>query len=81
MKLLIAMLLTAATLLFAPTMTLAVDNTITANCRAGAPEAFSRPGGFCAQVASNKSLADTTDHACPAGYKVNNAPPPKCLPL
>ena len=35
---------------------LAVDNSITAHCREGAPDSYSRPGGFCEAVANNKSL-------------------------
>lgn len=37
----------------------AVDPTISANCRVGADEAYSRANGFCEQVASNQSLAYT----------------------
>ena len=63
------------------TPSLAVDPTISALCRDGAPEAYSRPGGVCEIIASNKSLAPTgSGGGCPAGFEHNPAPPPKCIP-
>lgn len=79
MKLLTAILLAVATLLFAPTLSLAVDPTISAHCRPGAPEVYSRPGGFCEQLARTDSLADSSNRTCPAGYEVNDNPPPDCI--
>ena len=66
MKLLLSTLAVIGMTMIA-TPTFAVDNSISALCRAGAPEAYSRPGGYCEQVASNKSLLDSKKARCPDG--------------
>jgi len=77
-------LLAITAMLFVPAMSspsLAVDNSISALCRAGAPESYSRPGGFCEAVANNKTmLPPGTPFSCPVGYEPNPTPPPKCIP-
>lgn len=55
MKLLLSTLFVVGAIGFAPAA-FAVDNSIDQLCRAGAPASYSRPGGYCEQVASNKSL-------------------------
>lgn len=49
---------------------LAVDNSISAYCGADyAGTGYQRPGGYCSQLTSNKSLADTSGvEPCPAGF-------------
>ena len=81
MKLLISTLLVLAPLSFA-TPVFAVDNSISALCRAGAPEAYSRPGGFCEAVANNKSMVTKSGSAgkCPANT-VSSHEPPGCFPI
>ncbi len=68
MKLLISTLLALGTLTMASPV-LAVDNSISALCRADAAgNTYQRPGGFCDAVASNKSLAPTGSASnCPGG--------------
>ena len=78
MKLLISTLLVLAPLSFA-SPTFAVDKSISALCD-GSDTGYNRPGGFCDQVASNKSLAGTHGAQCSYGYVLNGAPPPKCVP-
>ena len=61
----------------------AVDNTISALCRAeNAGNTYQRPGGFCDQVATNKPLGSHSGgpSMCPAGTVHNPAPPPACIP-
>ena len=55
MKLLISTLVVLAPLMASPAF--AVDNSISKLCRDGAPESYSRPGGYCDAVANNKSMA------------------------
>ena len=78
MKLLISTLVVLGSLAVA-TPTFAVDNSISKLCRDGAPESYSRPGGYCDAVASNKSLASgTRGVTCPAYYiEVDD----HCVPL
>lgn len=48
----------------------AVDASISAFCRPGADARYSRPGGWCEQIASNKSIAAVGSLgllSCPAG--------------
>ena len=81
MKTLIALAFAAASMSFAiATPAMAVDNDISALCRADAAgNSYQRAGGFCDQVASNKSLVGTHAAHCPFGYELNNASPPKCV--
>jgi hypothetical protein len=58
MKLLLSTLFVVGTLGFAPAA-FAVDKSIDPLCRAGGSEAAQRPGGYCDQIASNKSLVPT----------------------
>ena len=57
MKLLLSTLFIAATIGFAPSA-FAVDNSISALCD-GSDNGYNRAGGYCSQVASNKSLVAT----------------------
>lgn len=76
----VSMLVFAMTAVVPPAF--AVDNSISPLCRAGAPAAYSRPGGYCEQVASNKSLfsgkaprfCEYGDYAVD-GVRYCNAPP------
>ena len=56
-----------AVLTFAVPAAFAVDNSISSLCDAGAPAAYSRAGGYCDQVASNKSLNTGGSFSCPEG--------------
>lgn len=62
---------------------LAVDNSISALCRPGAAESYSRPGGFCDAVAVLKSMASGNSSGgphCLVGEVPNPTPPPACIP-
>jgi len=63
MKLLLSTLFVVGTVGLSPAA-FAVDNSISKLCRAGAPAEYSRPGGYCEQVASNKSLTATGSKFC-----------------
>lgn len=65
MKLIVAVLLASAMAAFAPSASFAVDNTISASCRPGAPASYSRPAAYCDIIASNKSLAPTGSTTVP----------------
>jgi hypothetical protein len=66
------------------TPAVAVDNSISALCRAdNAGSTYQRPGGFCEAVAVNKSMVGQSGDKrpdCAAGEELNPAPPPKCIP-
>lgn len=70
MKLLLSTLAVIGMTAIAPPA-FAVDSSISALCRAGADDAYSRPGGFCDQVASNASLLDSKGSECHDGYEWN----------
>lgn len=69
----LGLILSMAFLAFATaTPTFAVDKSIQSLCRDGAPAAYSRPGGYCDQVAAWKSLVPTTGiTVCPVGTVLN----------
>lgn len=71
MKVLAAVVLALSMMGTFATPTFAVDSSISALCRDGAPEAYSRPGGYCDQIADNKSLLDTKSKNCPPGMKLS----------
>lgn len=80
MKFLISLMFMAVAMLGSAFPVAAVDNSISALCRPGAPEAYSRPGGYCEIIASNKSLMPPGT-PCPVGMYPNPNPPPKgCIP-
>jgi hypothetical protein len=70
----LAMLALAASSFLTVTPTLAVDPTISAHCRPGAPAVYSRPGGFCDAVANNHSLASEPGKplSCAVGEVADN---------
>lgn len=61
MNKIIALTLVAASLTAFPVATpaFAIETGITGLCGPNAPEGYKRPGGFCEQAGSNKSLVDT----------------------
>ena len=61
MKKIIALLLVSATLV-ASAPAFAGDTSTSPLCAPDAPEAYKRPGGYCEQIASNKSLVPTTEN-------------------
>ena len=73
--LLAAIALFASPAMIAPAF--AVDNTISNLCRADhAGSSYQRPGGFCDQVASNKSLVDPVGGGC--SWKAPHDSPKYC---
>lgn len=64
MKNIIALALVAASLTAFPVATpaFAVDTGISALCGPDAPDGYKRPGGYCDQIGSNKSLLELDDH-------------------
>lgn len=63
MKKIVALALVAASLTAFPVITpsLAVDTSISALCGPDGPESYKRPGGYCDQIGSNKSLIEGQD--------------------
>ncbi|MBN9314353.1 MAG: hypothetical protein J0I99_01295 [Devosia sp.] len=69
MKNIVALALVAASLVAFPVITpsLAVDTSISALCGPDGPESYKRPGGYCDQVGSNKSLVEPQNAGCYGG--------------
>lgn len=67
MKLLLTLALFLASVMttLVPTVSFAVDRTISANCRSGAPASYSRPAAYCDVIASNDSLLTPSDNPPP----------------
>ncbi len=63
MKNIVTLALVAASLVAFPVATpaFAIDKSISPHCGPDAPESFRRPGGYCDQIGSNKSLNDGTE--------------------
>lgn len=74
MKRLAALLLLASAVAAAaaPSVSFAVDPTISASCRPGAPASYSRPAAYCDIIASNDSLFTPSNNPPPEP----EAPPP-----